>query len=34
MLSGFFDNIDHNTLLNLLRKRIDDEDFLKLVKGT
>jgi len=30
---GFFDNIDHNILLNLLRKRIDDDDFLRLIKG-
>jgi len=30
---GFFDNIDHNVLLNLLRKRIDDESFLRLIKG-
>jgi len=30
---GFFDNIDHDILLDLLRKKIDDEDLLKLVKG-
>jgi len=30
---GFFDNIDHDILLDLLRKKIDDEDFLKLIKG-
>lgn len=30
---GFFDNIDHDILLDLLRKQIDDEDFLKLIKG-
>jgi len=30
---GFFDNIDHGILLNLLRKRVDDEDFLKLIEG-
>jgi len=30
---GFFDNIDHNILLDLLRKRVDDEDFLRLIKG-
>ncbi|CVI63992.1 reverse transcriptase domain-containing protein (plasmid) [Agrobacterium leguminum] len=31
-IAGFFDNIDHNTLMALLRKRIDDERFLKLIK--
>lgn len=30
---GFFDNIDHSILLDLLRKRIDDDDFLRLIKG-
>lgn len=30
---GFFDNIDHGILLDLLRKRIDDDDFLMLIKG-
>jgi len=29
---GFFDNIDHGILLDLLRKRINDEDFLRLIK--
>jgi RNA-directed DNA polymerase len=28
---GFFDNIDHGILLNLLRKRIDDERFIRLI---
>ncbi len=28
---GFFDNIDHSILLNLLRKRIDDERFIHLI---
>jgi group II intron reverse transcriptase/maturase len=30
---GFFDHIDHDILLDLLRKRVDDEDFLRLIKG-
>lgn len=28
---GFYDNIDHEILLNLLRKRIDDERLIKLI---
>jgi group II intron reverse transcriptase/maturase len=28
---GFFDNIDHDILLNLLREKIDDERFLRLI---
>jgi len=32
-IEGFFDNIDHDILLKLLRKRIDDEAFLSLIKG-
>jgi RNA-directed DNA polymerase len=28
---GFFDHIDHSILLNLLRKRIDDERFIRLI---
>lgn len=32
-VEGFFDNIDHNILLNILRKRIDDERFLQLIEG-
>lgn len=31
-ISDFFGNIDHDVLLNLLKKRIDDADFLKLVQ--
>jgi group II intron reverse transcriptase/maturase len=32
-VEGFFDNIDHDILLRLLEKRIDDARFLKLIKG-
>ncbi len=28
---GFFDNVDHDILLDLLRKRIDDERFIRLI---
>ena len=31
-IKGFFDNIDHNLLLNMLMLRIDDEPFLNLIK--
>nr|WP_207193677.1 reverse transcriptase/maturase family protein [Bacillus sp. TH13] len=30
-IRGFFDNIDHHILINLLRKRIEDEKFLRLI---
>jgi Reverse transcriptase (RNA-dependent DNA polymerase) len=30
-VSGFFDNVDHDILLNLLRKRIDDDRLLRLI---
>lgn len=30
---GFFDNIDHEILLKLLAKRIDDNKFLDLIRG-
>jgi group II intron reverse transcriptase/maturase len=30
---GFFDNLTHDILLGLLRKRIDDERFLRLIAG-
>lgn len=30
-IKGFFDDIDHSTLIRLLRKRIDDERFLNLI---
>lgn len=31
-IKGFFDNIDHNTLIDILRKRIKDEKFLRLIR--
>lgn len=30
-IKGFFDNIDHHILVNLLRKRIGDEKFINLI---
>ncbi len=30
-IEGFFDNIDHNTLVNILRERIKDEKFIRLI---
>ncbi|MGM8249628.1 reverse transcriptase domain-containing protein [Clostridium perfringens] len=30
-IEGFFDNIDHSTLTNLLRKKIKDEKFIRLI---
>jgi group II intron reverse transcriptase/maturase len=30
-IKGFFDNIDHHTLVNILRKRIADEKFIDLI---
>lgn len=30
---GFFDNIDHDILLGLLKKRIDDDKFIGLIEG-
>ena len=32
-IKGYFDNIRHNVLLNLLRKRISDPRVIKLIKG-
>lgn len=31
-IKGFFDNIDHNVLIEILRKRISDERFLRLIR--
>ena len=31
-IKGFFDNIDHNVLIGILRKRISDERFLRLIR--
>lgn len=31
-VSGFFDNVDHDLLLNCLRKRVDDERLLRLIE--
>ena len=31
-IKGFFDNIDHNVMINILRKRIRDERFLRLIR--
>ncbi|MBP3039263.1 group II intron reverse transcriptase/maturase [Bacillaceae bacterium Marseille-Q3522] len=30
-IKGFFDNIDHHTLINVLRKRIKDDKFIRLI---
>src|SRR6478735_1806723 len=30
-IKGFFDNIDHHTLIGILRRRIDDEKFINLI---
>ena len=32
-IKGFFDNIDHEVLLHLLRKRIDDEAFIATIRA-
>ena len=31
-IKGFFDNIDHNVMISILRKRIKDEKFLRLIR--
>lgn len=31
-IKGFFDNIDHNVLISILRERIPDERFLRLIR--
>ncbi|MCD8089481.1 MAG: reverse transcriptase/maturase family protein, partial [Clostridiales bacterium] len=31
-IKGFFDNINHNTLINILKERINDERFLRLIR--
>lgn len=31
-IKGFFDNINHNVLINVLRERITDERFLRLIR--
>lgn len=31
-IKGFFDNIKHNVLINILKKRIDDERFINLIR--
>ena len=30
-IKGFFDNIDHHHLINLLKRRVDDEKFINLI---
>jgi group II intron reverse transcriptase/maturase len=31
-IKGFFDNIDHNVMIDILRERVSDERFLRLVR--
>ena len=31
-IKGFFDNINHNTLIDIMRERINDERFLRLIR--
>ena len=30
-IKGFFDNIDHHTLIGILKRKIDDEHFINLI---
>ncbi|GAA3332384.1 hypothetical protein GCM10020331_092290 [Ectobacillus funiculus] len=30
-IKGYFDNIDHHTLINILKKKIQDEKFIRLI---
>jgi group II intron reverse transcriptase/maturase len=32
-IKGCFDNLDHTVILDILRRKIDDKNFLKLLKG-
>jgi RNA-directed DNA polymerase len=32
-IKGFFDNMDHDTMIDLLEKKIDDSRFLKIIKA-
>ena len=32
-IKGFFDNMDHNIMIGLLEKKIDDNRFIKIIKG-
>lgn len=32
-IRGFFDNLDHEIMVQLLEKKIDDRQFIKLIKG-
>lgn len=31
-IEGYFDNIDHNSLMGLLEKKIDDTKFLNIIR--
>jgi len=32
-IKGFFDNMNHDIMINLLEKKIDDKRFIKIIKG-
>ena len=32
ILKGFFDNINHDVLINILKERIEDERFIRLIR--